>query len=141
VTTCFVGGNKKKASSELVSSFKEGEAVEVDIRAVIYIPDEIIIGVTFPKIQVENEFPHVTLMVSKKFKPVESSAVLQATCRKGGPFFEAYEAARNNVLPAKNAGIHTSDNTSIPKHGSDNEVVFVLLREPVKFDGVTKAFA
>jgi hypothetical protein len=58
-------------------------------------------------------------MVSKNFKPVESSVVLQATCRKGGPFFDAYEAARNNQLPAKNAGIHSADDISIPKHGSN----------------------
>jgi hypothetical protein len=57
-------------------------------------------------------------MVSKNFKPVESSAILQATCRKGGPFFDAYEAARNNMLPAKNAGVHSNENCNIPKHGT-----------------------
>jgi len=29
-------------------------------------------------------------MVSKNWKPVESSAVLDATCGKGGMFFDAY---------------------------------------------------
>lgn len=114
----FIGGNTKKANSAQASSFVENQDVDVDIRAVVYIPDQIIIGVTFPKIQVENEFPHVTLMVSKNFKPVESSVVLQATCRKGGVFYDAYEAARNGMLPAKNAGIHTADDLSIPKHGN-----------------------
>ena len=50
VTTMFLGGNKKKASSEEASAFVEGEAVDVDIRAVVYIPDQIVVGVTFPKV-------------------------------------------------------------------------------------------
>ena len=85
--------------------------VEVDIRAVVYIPGEIVVGVVFPEIQVENVYPHVTLMVSKNWKPVESSVVLDATCGKGGIFFDAYQAAKKGMLPAKTAGVHTSENT------------------------------
>jgi hypothetical protein len=42
-------------------------------------------------------------------------------------------------LPAKGAGVHTELNVLIEKKGK-NEVVFVLLREPVAFKGKLKAF-
>ena len=42
-------------------------------------------------------------------------------------------------MPAKGAGVHTELNILIEKKGK-NEVVFVLLREPVAFKGKLKAF-
>jgi hypothetical protein len=54
-------------------------------------------------------------------------------------FYDAYEAARKGVLPAQNAGVLVEENVKIDKKGL-NEVVFVLLREPVTFPGLTKFF-
>ena len=77
-------------------------------------------------------------MISDGWGAVYSNFVLSATCGKGQPFYEAYEAARKGVLPAKNAGVITED-VKIDKKGL-NEVVFVLLRQPVMFEGLTKNF-
>ena len=63
------------------------------IRAVVYIPDKIVAGICFPECDIENEFPHLTLMVSQGWAPVMSNAVIQATCGKNGPFEQAYLAA------------------------------------------------
>jgi hypothetical protein len=35
----FIGGNRQKMRSELFENFEEDLEVEVDIRALIYIPD------------------------------------------------------------------------------------------------------
>jgi hypothetical protein len=78
-------------------------------------------------------------MISDGWSAVMSNAVLNATCNKGQPFYEAYEAARKNVKPAKNAGVITEENVKIDKKGPQ-EVVFVLLREPVLFKGLSKKF-
>jgi hypothetical protein len=43
------------------------------------------------------------------------------------------------VLPAKNAGVVTEEHVKIEKKG-DQEVVFVLLREPMLFKGLSKNF-
>ena len=108
VTTMFLGGNKKKMGSAAFKRFNQGEMVNVTISAIVYIPDKIIVGIVFPKFEIENEFPHVTLMVSKGWKPVESNAVIAATCAKDEAFEGAYDAASNGILPAKNAGVHTA---------------------------------
>ena len=84
-------------------------------------------------------FPHITLMVSDGWAPVLSNSIIQATCGKGMAFYDAYEAARKGILPAQNAGVLVEQNVKIDKKGP-NEVVFVLLREPVTFPGLTKLF-
>jgi hypothetical protein len=61
-----------------------------------------------------------------------SNTVIKATCAEGKPFYNAYEAAKEGLLPAKGAGVHTEQNVMIEKKGK-NEVVFVLLKEPVVF--------
>ena len=76
----FIGGNKKKMSQDAYKRFKEGVQVDVTINAIVYLPEKIVVGVVFPKFEIENEFPHVTLMTSKGWKPVESNAVIEATC-------------------------------------------------------------
>lgn len=44
-----------------------------------------------------------------------SNTVIKATCRQGKPFYDAYEAARKNILPAKNAGVMTIDDVRIER--------------------------
>jgi len=52
-------------------------------------------GICFPEgVEIENEYPHMTLMVSDGWKPVMSNLMIQATCAKGMPFHEAYKAAK-----------------------------------------------
>lgn len=89
-------------------------------------------GICFPPTDIENEFPHVTLMVSQGWAPVLSNAVIKATCAEGKPFENAYEAAKEGLKPAKGAGVHSEQNVALEKKGK-NEVVFVLLKEPVVF--------
>lgn len=64
VTTLFIGGNKSKLKQPEYEFFQEGKSVEVTIRAVIYVPEQLVAGICFPKTEIENDFPHITLMVS-----------------------------------------------------------------------------
>jgi hypothetical protein len=50
----FIGGNKEKLKSEHYLNFKEGQSVDVDVRAIVYIPGKLIAGICFPKFQIEN---------------------------------------------------------------------------------------
>ena len=105
----------------------------------IYVPEKLVAAICFPDCEIENEFPHLTLMVSTGWSPVMSNAVIQATCAKNGVFEQAYIAAEDGRKPATGAGIHTATNITIDKKGK-NEVVFVLLRDPVTFDGRLKSY-
>lgn len=134
VTSLFVGGNKAKLSQ----FFEEGKAVAVDVRAVIYVPKKLIAGVCFPLLHTENQFPHLTLLISEGWNAVLSNALLTATCAEGAPFHEAYLAASKGQLPSAEAGVLSAE-VVVPKKGKQ-EAVFVLLRKPVCFSGVTKSF-
>ena len=83
----------------------------MDVRAVVYVPGKLIAGVCFPKLHIENKYPHMTLMISEGWGAVLSNELLTATCAKGQPFYEAYEAARNKQLPAADAGVLSADIT------------------------------
>lgn len=111
----FIAGNKDKLNSQQYQNFEEGAAVDIEIRALVYVPNKLIVGVCFPKFQIENVFPHMTLMISEGWPAMTSNTVLNATCNKGQPFFEAYQAARANSLPAANAGVITADSVKIEK--------------------------
>ena len=63
-TTLFIGGTKSKLKQKEYEFFQEGKAVEVTIRAIIYVPERLVAGICFPKTDIENDFPHITLMVS-----------------------------------------------------------------------------
>mmetsp|Transcript_7299 Transcript_7299/g.10288 ORF Transcript_7299/g.10288 Transcript_7299/m.10288 type:complete len:80 (+) Transcript_7299:3202-3441(+) len=78
-------------------------------------------------------------MVSQGWAPVMSNAVIQATCGAKGVFEQAYIAAEDAKRPAAGAGVHTATNVTIDKKGK-NEVVFVLLRDPVTFEGRLKSY-
>ena len=137
VTTLFIGGNRSKLQKPQAEFHQEGKAVQVEIRAVIYVPEKLVAGICFPDCEIENEFPHITLMVSQGWAPVMSNAIIQATCRAKGPFEQAYIAAEDGKRPARGAGVHTAKDVTIDKKGK-NEVVFVLLREPITFQGRLK---
>ena len=113
--------------------------MQVEIRAVVYVPEKLVAGVCFPDCDIENEFPHLTLMVSQGWAPVMSNSIIKATCGRGGVFEQAYIAAEDRKKPAAGAGVHTANNVTIDKKGK-NEVVFVLLREPVTFEGRLKSY-
>lgn len=54
--------DEDKMEDQLFKSFKDEIEHEIQIKAVVLVPGKILIGVCFPDIPTENEFPHVTLM-------------------------------------------------------------------------------
>jgi len=82
--------------------------VRIVIRAVIYVPEKLVAGICFPDCEIENEFPHLTLMVSQGWAAVMSNSVIQATCGKNGIFEQAYIAAEDGKRPAAGAGVHSA---------------------------------
>ena len=86
VTSLFIAGNKQKLRQPQFEFHQEGKAVPIEIRAIIYVPGQLVAGICFPECDIENEFPHMTLMVSQGWAPVASNAVIQATCKKNKVF-------------------------------------------------------
>jgi hypothetical protein len=93
----------------------------------------------FPKTRVENEFPHMTLMISNGWKPLDSNSILQATCSKGGAFEKAYNIVKEGTA-LNEPSVITAEDVLIGKKCTVGEVVFVDLGKPIKFNGFTEAF-
>ena len=110
VRSLFIGGNEQKWRQSQFKFHQEVNMIPIQIRAVIYIPNKLMIGICFPQCNIENQFPHLTLKVSQGWSPGLSNSVIEATCKQNKVFEQAYLAANNSLIPARNTGIHTAMN-------------------------------
>ena len=92
ITTLYLGQDKSKQQDPIFKNFEEGKHVEVEIRALVYIPDKIMTAVCFPKCEIENKYPHITLVLGK-WKARQSNDALEGTAGKGKVFHDLYEKA------------------------------------------------
>ena len=95
VTILFMADKKDSEVEKdpIFQNFKEKERVDVEVRAVILVADRIMTAVCFPKYEVANEFPHMTLFL-QKWKAVQSNLALESTCSEGKVFSDLYEKAK-----------------------------------------------
>ena len=132
---------------KFMQAYKSGEAVDVTIKAVIYVPERILTGICFPAAEVENEFPHLTIMLAGGWKPVNSNAVIQATCKEGAPFADLYQAVKKGDFDGPDMSVvQWAADVEVQLTRNKNEkvprVYLVVFDEStaVKFAGVTKEF-
>eukprot|EP01017_Pseudomicrothorax_dubius_P048209 TRINITY_DN8739_c0_g1_i1.p1 TRINITY_DN8739_c0_g1~~TRINITY_DN8739_c0_g1_i1.p1 ORF type:complete len:622 (-),score=131.51 TRINITY_DN8739_c0_g1_i1:134-1999(-) len=93
ITTLFIGGAQKKVQTQFYTRFIENLDIDIRIHALVYVPDCIITGVCVQDqsiIPIENEFPHMTLLVGK-FKPKDSNTVLSSLFGQDGPLHKQYK--------------------------------------------------
>ena len=86
----FIGGDKSKSGHKIYKYYQEDKSVDVEIRAVVYVPEKILTGICFPKAEVDNKRPHLTLMTGGQYKPVNSNTILEATCADEDLFKNEY---------------------------------------------------
>jgi hypothetical protein len=130
-----MGGGYANENHPIFKSHSDGVKVEISIQAVIVVKDRIITGICFPKHEVENQFPHVTMLV-KKWKRADSNAILEATCRPGKAFHKVYKQMESGNVPE--AGVWESDFVQIK--GEAVKAYFVVLEKPFVFEAVTKSY-
>lgn len=134
VTTLFVGGNKTLKNDPILLNFKENDLVSIDFEGFILVPNKIATGICFPKAEVKNKIPHVTIMTNE-WKPKESNTVCEALfC--DGQFKKEYETVFKNS-DYKEKFIECV-NVSI---GKENVNVYIIKLNPsFHFDGFTRYF-
>lgn len=85
VTCAYLGRDEDNADlSQVYKSFKENVKIDVEICALVVVPNKIVTGICFPNQAVqpiENACPHVTLAINE-WHPKESNSVLERTCLK-----------------------------------------------------------
>lgn len=110
VTTLYLGNDPDRTEHPIYKNHKDGLKVPVAIQALLVVKDRIITAITFPRYEVDNEFPHVTMLV-KKWKPFLSNLVLEATCRPGKAFHILYKQMESGKMPSP--GVWESDSLMV----------------------------
>jgi hypothetical protein len=78
ITSFYAGG--KKSNDVCLTEFEEGLLMEIEVKAILYVPGRIASGVCFPdpqRLRVKNQCPHLTLKVGS-WAPVQSNSLLEA---------------------------------------------------------------
>ena len=94
VTSLFIGGNKSLINDPIHVNFKENENISVDIEGLVFVPNKIICCICFPKTEIKNKIPHVTIMTNG-WKAKESNTVCEALF-VDGPFMKEYDTVFKN---------------------------------------------
>ena len=93
VTSLFIGGNRKQMETSIYQNFEIDKEVKIPVRALLFVPGKIITGVCFPEEEVQNAFPHMTLLLGK-WLAKDSNMALEYTCADPSqPFHELYNFA------------------------------------------------
>ena len=106
------------------------------IEALLVAENKIMTGICFPSCEVENEFPHVTLMLNS-WTAKMSNNLLEATCRPGEKFHDAYQELKDEKLK-KGTIMQCSAKLVQPKDFA--HVYFIKLDQQVTFKGIMKSF-
>ena len=107
----------------------------MDIEAVVFVPGKIIAGICFTDQKVENQFPHVTLLING-WKPVESNTTLNTLFDKQhgidpGLYFKLRKGSLK--LPF-------SKRFTIPSKDGEQKCYLVAGEQALKLQGITRAF-
>jgi len=141
VTSLFIACNKNKTNTPNFQEFKEGKPLAIEIEAIVYVPYKIICGICFydnNQILIENEYPHLTMMISG-YQAKHSSNVLEALFKfhqsplKGKysqDFLRKQESIENCFTDVK---INT-------EKGSDYQKIYVLRQKEILTIEATTAF-
>jgi hypothetical protein len=99
ITTLYVGKSKKiyETHQDWINNFLPNIDFPFSVCAVAYIPGGIMAGVTFPdraKVNIDNKFPHMTMMTCNKFAPVMSNNLLTQMFDEDKPLEKFYSQER-----------------------------------------------
>lgn len=64
ITVLFIGGNTELAETSIFKEFKADVKHEIKLEAIVIIPHKLAFGIAFPKTEISNKVPHITLLVN-----------------------------------------------------------------------------
>ena len=72
-----MGGARAAQNDPIFVKFREGEQVEVHVRAVVFVPGSLVCAVTFQEQEVKNAIPHITVLLKGRASAKQSNDVLE----------------------------------------------------------------
>ena len=132
VTSMFIGGGKPKTESKIYQNFEVGKIVNVPVRALLFVPGKILTGVCFPDADVENRFPHMTLLLGK-WPAKNSNMALEFTCSDSKqPFQSLYNYALSENKGGRDHASFLEDCLFEKKEKAS--AYFIVLEKPIVFE-------
>jgi hypothetical protein len=131
VTQLFIGGNKKQMQNPIYQHYEVGKVVKVSVRALLFVPGKILTAVCFPEADVDNKFPHMTLLLGK-WPAKNSNMALEYTCTDSKqPFHNLYNYASQEGKGGKDHSGFVPDYTF--EKGEKAPAYFTVLANPIVF--------
>ena len=93
ITSLYIGNNYRKKETKYFKSFRPGHKVEIEIVGFVIVPNKLAVAICYPDqsvIQIENKFPHITLMKGK-WPAQTSNELLDVLFGKDAPLKEQYQ--------------------------------------------------
>lgn len=100
--TCFMGDpdDKDSNASSLVKTFRSGQRVEVEVTGLLFIPNQMIVGicqVNQGAFQIEGEYPHIVLMKGEGCSAKLINNQLKSLFGHGGPAVSDYTILSGDI--------------------------------------------
>jgi hypothetical protein len=100
ITTLFLGKKNNNKNNNIYKNFVNGKKTNVKIFGLIIIYEKIMILICKSEEEIDNKFPHITFMIGKEYKPVNSNDVLETLFEKNEKIKNIYE--ENVIKEEKN---------------------------------------
>ena len=118
-----------------------GQKVDLKVKALVYVPGKILTAICFPdkNVEIENEFPHITLMIGDKWTPKMSNVILTALFSNTPKLKTWYECLKT----AKNPQVKIEYNSELKIDKNTTSEVFMISfdeSENITLHGTTKHF-
>ncbi|CDW83198.1 UNKNOWN [Stylonychia lemnae] len=140
VTCLYVGGDAKIMESEIALKFCQDVQVAVKLMGCLIIQNRLVIGIpTLIDQEIENEFPHVTIMI-RNCKAFDSNMALRLLCDKGCEFNDIYK----RIMKSKSSSQFKQDESrrteNIEFMGSIHSAYIVAFEYPFEFRAKTQNY-
>jgi len=79
ITTLYIGNDTSKLETDFYKKFRENNGIQIKLLSFVYIPGRLISAPVFVDYDlIENKYPHMTLILGGKSRPVDSNYLLKS---------------------------------------------------------------
>ena len=135
ITTLFLGKKNNNKNNNIYKNFVNGKKTNVKIFGLIIIYEKIMILICKSEEEIDNKFPHITFMIGKEYKPVNSNDVLETLFEKNEKIKNIYE---ENVIKEEKNEIFMEFKEIIL--GKEEKGLIWIFNEIIDLEGELKGF-
>ena len=135
ITTLLLRKKNSNKNNNIYKNFVNGKKTNVKIFGLIIIYEKIMILICKSEEEIDNKFPHITFMIGKEYKPVNSNDVLETLFEKNEKIKNIYE---ENVIKEEKNEIFMEFKEIIL--GKEEKGLIWIFNEIIDLEGELKGF-